>query len=291
MMNPDAARLGMAECGAFSGGGGFLLRPRFDVYHDAANEYRRFFEEHPELYAGLQPHAQVAVLALPEQGWYGNSRHSASVRAVTEALTEAHVLFDYVSESRLTEATLAQYEAVVAPDVEVLTDEQLELLSVYPDRGGQLLIMGDLGVRDEAGTERGGEDLAILLGQYGQRRVAWFDTAAELAASLDRPPVLTCADKGLEPHVKVNAFRSRERLVVHVVNYNVPLGVEPEPVEVAEGVELGVPLPEGAEVGKGRVCAPGEEDREVEVRMEGGRAKVSVGDVRIYAVVEVGLGG
>ena len=45
MLNPNAARLGMAECGAFSGGGGFLLRPDFGVYHDALNEYRRFLRD------------------------------------------------------------------------------------------------------------------------------------------------------------------------------------------------------------------------------------------------------
>ena len=143
-MNANAARLGMAECGALSGGGGFLLRPRFDIYHDASNDYREFFELHPDLFAGMDSYAPIAVLACPEQDWLGHRAHMSAVRAVTGVLSEAHVLFDYVSEARLTADVLARYDAVVVTDLRYVGQEQLAAIEHYVRDGGKLLFTEDL---------------------------------------------------------------------------------------------------------------------------------------------------
>jgi len=286
VMNPNAARLGMAECGAFSGGGGFLLRPDFGVYHDALNEYRRFFETRPQLYAGLEPYAQVAVLAFPQQDWRGNRAHMAAVRALTDTLTEAHVLFEYIPESRFGEDVLARYSAVIAADLQFVGDEDL-VLAQYARSGGHLVVRPGLPTGDGA--------MPAETRERGEGRVTLWETIEEIPGVLgEGAAALSCPDEHAAPYVKVNAFRTLDeepaRIVVHVVNYNVELGVEAEEPEAIEGIELTVPLPEGRRVAAAKGHAPGEaEPVRLDVEVRDGTARVSLPALRIYRVVEVEL--
>jgi len=303
-LNQDAARLGMAECGAFSGGGGFLLRPRFDIYHDALNEYRRFFETHPDLYVGLDAYARVAVLACPEQGWLGAPAHIAAVRALTTALAEAHVLFEYIPDTRFEPAALERCATVVAADLRVVSDAQLRALSQYVKGGGRLVIAGQFAGSDELLAERdlkAGEWAALANVQTGQTQpcgkgaVTRCADVSEVVAALGAAaPVLSCPDKTLAPYVRVNAFgavdKAGGRLVLHVVNYHVPLGAEADPLTPARDVRLDVPLPAGARVASARTFAPDEaEPIPLAVQTANGRAQVALPALRIYRVVELTL--
>ena len=304
MLNANAARLGMAECGAFSGGGGFLLRPNFGVYHDAMNEYRRFFETHPQLYAGLDSYARVAVLACPEQQWLGNAAHMGTVRSLTDCLTEAHVLFDYVSEARLEKSALERYAIVLAPEFRVVSDSQFSAVADYVNSGGHLVVIGDFAVRDDSLAERqpGSNERAPLLtvpagitercGRGSVSRCMRVEEA--LAAFGDGFSVLACPNKDLAPRVKINAFHtpgeSAGRIVVHVVNYNVPLGVDaPEPTPV-DGIELDMPLPKGTRTRSIAIYAP-EEAAPASLPVNGtnGRTHIRIPELQIYRVIEMRL--
>ena len=306
MLNPDAARLGMAECAAFSGGGGFLLRPYFDIYHDPLNEYRRFFEQNPHLFVGLQSCAETAVIVFPEQGWHGNPAHVASAKAMTRLLTEHHTLFDHVSEERFEPVTLEAYRTVVAPEVQVLSTAQIATLRMFVRGGGRLAVIGEFASRDQAGGERPApaEGWAAWLqddaaaGRASARGTVTCFADSETAAAVlgETSSVLHCADAALGTHAKVNAFRtpageSTPRLLYHVVNYNVPLGVEPEAPIAVHGLSLRIAEPEGSNVRHARGYAPGEEPQILRVRREAGRVEVMLPALRIYRVVEIVYGG
>ena len=292
MLNANTARLGMAECGAFSGGGGFLLRPKFGVYHDAMNAYRRFFETHPSLYAGLDSHADVAVLACPEQGVLHNAAHKASVQALTRELAKAHVLFDYVSEPSLTEATLRRYKAVVATELRVVSDPQLLAITRYVEKGGRLVVVGSFATLDDALADRKHVAADGAQGRGAVRRCPTVQAVpGVLGAAMS---ALACPNKQLGPHVKVNAFRTLGnepgRLVVHVVNYNVPLGVNAKPPTTIDGIELSVPLPKGTRASSARVFAPdAAEAVPVAVATREGKARLGLPTLHIYRVVELTL--
>jgi hypothetical protein len=303
VMNPDTARLGMAECGAFSGGGGFLLRPSFDVFHDPLNEYRRFFETHADLYAGLDTYAQTAVLAFPEQSWLGNAAHLSAVHVLTNALTEAHVLFDLVPESRFSEETLRRYSTLVVANVNVLSEAGLKTLAAYAQSGGHLIVSGSFAELDEFGRQRDltvgdwGPTTQVNAGEtitWGEGRLTKCATPEEAVAALGpAASVLSCPDERLAPHVKVNAFCSPgqpQRIVIHVVNYNVPLGVQPAPLEPIDGVTLAVPLPlpKGTTRLTVRAFAPDEAaPADLAVSVADGKATIQLPPLTIYRVVEI----
>jgi hypothetical protein len=303
ILNANAARLGMAECGAFSGGGGFLLRPYFDVYHDALNEYRRFFETHPDLYAGLDSYAQLAVLACPEQDWQGNRTHMMAVRSLTDRLTEAHVLFDYVSEARLNKDVLQRSPAVVAADLRVVSETQLGELLRYANDGGHLVAIGDFATEDEslakrlAGASRWAPLLTVASGSTepcGRGRVTRCEEPDVVSAAIGaNAAVLACGDEQGAAHVKVNAFRtlrgSPERIVVHLVNYNVPLGVNAvDPIPI-DDIELNLPLPPGAHAKSATTHAPDEPDVQLPLESTDCRACLRLPRLGIYRVVEIEL--
>ena len=301
-LNADAARLGMAECGAFSGGGAFLVRPYFGIYHDALNEYRRFFETHRRLYAGLDTCAPVAVLALPEQQWLGNPSHMGTVGLLTDLLTSEHILFDFVSEFRLQEVDLNRYQSVVVADLRVVSDEQLTVLETFVRQGGQLFVAGDLAMQDEFLGARGANETPFLAlvnrpndnsRSYGRGHITRVARIEDIAASLGRAAsVLHCPDARLGAQVKVNAFQepgdTPRRLIVHLVNYNVPLGVDPDPPVPVEGLELTIPVPEDCQGVSARACSPERvQGEELAVRHDSQRATIAVPSLRIYEVVEV----
>ncbi len=287
MLNPDAARLGMAECAAFSGGGGFLLRPMFGVYHDALNEYRRFFETHPQLYAGLVSYAQVAVLACPEQEWLGNRSHMAAVRELTRVLTEAHVLFDYVSETDFESRFKQVYPKTIAAEMRVVSCSCMNALEIPSilDRDKSLILVGEFATGKDP-ADPPSEPMAW------KKPIRCPTVEAVPQALGPDASVLSCPAKDLAPHVKVNAFCApgdgSGRIVVHVVNYNVPLGVDAPPPTPVGGIELRLPWPKGRRVTGATAYAPDEaEPVKLTPRIEGDRLICRLPRLRIYRVVEL----
>ncbi|HPA19746.1 MAG TPA: hypothetical protein PLU30_18500 [Verrucomicrobiae bacterium] len=302
VLNAEAARLGMAECAAFSGGGGFLVPPRFDVYHDALNDYREFIESHPDLYADLLPWSDTVVLALPEQGWLGNRAHLAAVQRLTPALAEAHVRFEFASESRLDADPWADAQVVAAPGVSILADRHLKGLAKFVSGGGTLLVSGSLGEKDEFLRPRTawlgplGALAGLADGQAvaaGKGRLARAEREEDFAAFLGQAGIkLSRGDGKSTGGVRLAAYRSPEqqRLVVHLVNYLVPLGVEAPPVEEVRDLTADLPLPPGRRVAGFRVLSPDQPSPvEAKVTEAGGIARINISRLRIYAVAEVVL--
>lgn len=299
VMNADAARLGMAECAAFSGGGGFLLSPRFDVYHDALNDYREFIESHPELYAGLLPCADAIILALPEQAWLAGGSHFAAVQRMTPELADTHLLFSFTSESRLDAAPWAGTKVVGAYDVSVLSDRHVNALAEFVAVGGTLLLGGSFAEKDELLRSRAtlpppldavtgrseGSDIAAGKGRV--IRVA--DEEAFVSSLASHGLNVQRADGKSTAGLRMAAYRSPDskRLVLHIVNYCVPLGVHPQPVEDVCGLSVELPLPLGRRIAGFRLSSP---DQTVRGGVIGGRvAKINIDHLRIYAVVELNL--
>ena len=223
---------------------------------------------------------------------------------LTDHLSETHMLFDYVSEARLKQTVLERYATVVAPDLRLVSDEQLNSIAEYVNHGGHLVVIGDFATQDEALTVRqpGSSEWSPLMTadlgktlRCGRGKVTRCARAESLRSVLGNgASVLTCPNKDLAPHVKVNAFRApcgaSGRIVVHVVNYNVPLGVNAPDPSAVDGVELDMTLPKGTRAESVRVYAPEEvEPVSLPVSTTNGRIHIRIPLLRIYRVLDIQL--
>lgn len=310
VLNDETAALGNAEAAAFGSGAGFLMRPRWADMAEVQNRYRAFFEEHADLYAGKLPWAQVGVAAFGDQTFYENRAHHNAVEQLTDLLLEEHVLFDYVTEDRFTADELAQYAVVIFPGIIAASPEQIAALRSYVAGGGHAVLTGERPARDlqlrplegarlpevlrvgeEALTERGNVRAWELA--EGEGRWTWLDRVPpeDLIAVLSGAEA---ADLGIAPEagpgVRVNAFIDPDAgspLVVHVLNYDAPLGVEPGPLPEHENVALSVPLPEGAEVTGVTAFSPDGDAQDLAFQVGGGRVHLTLPRLRIYSVLRI----
>jgi hypothetical protein len=89
--------------------------------------------------------------------------------------------------------------------------------------------------------------------------------------------------------VRVNAFRQpgADRYIVHVVNYNVPLGVEAKEEEAVGPVEVALRLPAAAGKMKLTCYDPEAEPIIMPCKADGNVLRFTLPGLRIYKVVEI----
>ncbi len=94
-----------------------------------------------------------------------------------ELLTFTGRPVESVAEFRLNEGLLAQFDSLVLPDVEVLSDAQAGLIRNWVGNGGTLLATGKCGLRDEKHQPRANFALADVLGvdYTGEEKKYGFD--------------------------------------------------------------------------------------------------------------------
>ncbi|HUS80682.1 MAG TPA: beta-galactosidase trimerization domain-containing protein [Armatimonadota bacterium] len=305
-LNPDTAALGMAEAAAFGSGAGFLLRPSWTEFHDVLNQYRGFFQAHAAEYTGLVPYAQVAVAAFADQALYGNSTHLDVVRTLTDDLLEGHALVDYITEDHFTPEGLAGYRVVILPDVVYASPEQLAALAAYVSAGGTALVTGATPQADPQLRPLGGalpQALAGALGgdapteaADGAGKWVYRPTAPDedLVGELSR---LAGTELSVAPDatrgVRMNAFARPEGggIMLHVLNYDVPLGTDPQPWTDKTNVQIELPLPDGRVATTVTAWDPDVEGaQEIPVRCADGRAFFTLPSLHIYKMLRVDMG-
>lgn len=96
------------------------------------------------------------------------SEATDSVQGLYAILLEARIPFDVLTAENLTRDKLAQYSAVLLPNVAILTDAQLGMISAFVENGGSLMSSFETGLYDTKGILRPDFALGPLL---GMRRV------------------------------------------------------------------------------------------------------------------------
>lgn len=299
-MTVASAALGNAEAAAFGGGGGFLQRADPGLMQ-VQRQYRQFFERHATLYEGLDSLADVAIVMLPDLAWLkGTTEHQLEARKATQSLLDAHVLFDYVIADQVTLENLSKYAAVLLPRVSHLTDDQARALCRYVESGGILVMTGAGPEFDDRGRPLAsplaelfaispGESEAVRqLGKGAVHAVArpsqWLETDVGRAFSTIVGPGASALAK-----VRVNAFRQPDavRYVIHLVNYNVPLGITGGDPETQRDIELALALPGIATAARLRCYDPQGGTTEAPAEIKDGKVRFKVAELSIYCVIEV----
>jgi hypothetical protein len=317
-MNPDSAALGCAETAAFGGGGGFLVRVKPDCMQ-VQTKYREFMEKNGSLFEGLDSFAEVAVAVFPEQKYFGNAQHIVEVRKATQHLLDGHVLFDYMIGDQFTHENLKKFGAIVLPRVQYMSDERAAALKRYVEEGGFAVVIGSSPEFDEKGRKKephaldaildkrtDGSEIAIKrvgagatafaasLPPHGTVLAEWFHKISGNKLSIIESPQTPVLAK-----VRVNAFvepafgseaqarRGANHYIIHLVNYNVPLGVEARAPETLGPIAVALRLPAPADGMKLTCYDPLGETIALTAKSEGKTLRFTLPQLRIHKIVEI----
>ncbi len=172
-------QLGMAEASAFNGANHHVMAHHLARDPDKAESvrlYYTFLENNSEYYTDVRQVADVALLAsTPTAHWYYPDRVSQGhelpqdIRGMGQALVEAHVPFNVVTEDDLADG-LDPYRALVIPNAACMSDEHVAAVSEFVESGGGLVATGVSSLYDEDYRIRQDFGLAETLGvHHGQQ--------------------------------------------------------------------------------------------------------------------------
>jgi len=286
-MNVDSAALGCAEAAAFSGGGAFMHRPATRAPDLAAvrKTYNAFFASHRGLYEGYVPYGHIALACFGEQQFYREHRHISRARLLLQSLMQRHLLVDVFTERNWSEKLLGHYRALIVPDIRYMAKGQIDIALNFAKQG-KLLVTGDAAKCDLQMRERKTDPFAA----HRAPKAATALVKQLITDSLAQPVL---EPKPAVEHVRVAAFADQRikpnRVVLHLVDYNVPLGVKAAPAKAIADVNVSLPLPAGAHVSRVVLSRPSEADATLAANATAGAAKFAVPSMRIYAACLVEL--
>lgn len=151
--------LGYAEAAA--GGGGAYVEPTA-TFPEVRQKWRAFFETNRALFEGFRLVAPVGLLLSFDEARFGNDRHLRDVFAAARTLYKLHIPFAAVPLENLTRNGLARHKVILAPEVQHLSDAQLDALNNFVRGGGRFLATGIFGDHDQIGLPRKENPLAGL---------------------------------------------------------------------------------------------------------------------------------
>jgi len=312
--NPDITKLRVAEAMAFNLD---CIGPAGRT--KAALDLIAFFRKHRELYSCTKTLADVAVLrSFRSLAWENFTTHLATLlveQTLIQHQTPFHIIFDGDLER------LGDYRAVVLPEVQFMSEEEIEKVRAYVKQGGGVLATGATSLYDEMERRRYELGLGDVLGtdgtsasqvEFGKGRGAYLPKVAPGAPLPERRAFYQVDNRywhlpqnaadilnnlrwciggrfsveiDAGPNVVVELCERREPhlLILHAVNYEVTRALEAVPVSLH--------LPEETEVQSVRFLdAETGRGEEMAFMVADGRGEFSLPRLKIYGVVRIELG-
>ena len=146
-VSPEQQRLRLAQNLANGGSLDFYLIGRLDNHEDRSGfagvkEIFGYHAANEAQYADLRSCADVALLNGPHA-------NQGEFRGWFRTLVENHFLFDTLMTEVALELPLEKYRALVAPDLQAVSDELAARIDRFVEGGGLLIASGRSGFRDE----------------------------------------------------------------------------------------------------------------------------------------------
>ena len=135
----------IAECLAFNQTIGFA-----GVHPLPANvvTYIEFYRQLRDLYVGTEDLASIAVLRSYASITYNNASAGLSAILVEQTLIQAKIPFRLIADEHLAELSPTTCKALILPNVECLSDAQLQIIQRYVAAGGGLIATEQSGLYD-----------------------------------------------------------------------------------------------------------------------------------------------
>lgn len=286
-LNLATAELGIAEAAAFSAGGCFLhdAPRRYPNFAIAREKYNRFFSRHRHLYEGFWPGGCVGVLTMLSGSLWGDRLHLSSAQQLLEVLLAAHVPADPIVERALN-TDLRRYRFILVPPISHLPDVWLKKLAEYARTGGQLLISAhpEIAMYDHLGRKRAAEAIA----QWRRLGKLLPENSSEILRTQGSIRELSLTEEPQAELLRVAMYVDNpihpRRLVLHLVNYNVMLGVKGGQIGVINKLPLRVPLPRGCKIRRITLTTPEQADQPLAWKQAGSFVSFVLPRLDIYAV-------
>jgi hypothetical protein len=117
-------------------------------------KYIGFYRKHRDLYVGAEDLTPVAVLRSYASITYNNAGAGLSAIIMEQALIQAKIPFRLITDEHLAELSPSNCKVLILPDVECLSDEQLQTIQRYVTAGGGLVATEQTGNYDAWRRER-----------------------------------------------------------------------------------------------------------------------------------------
>ncbi|NLO05888.1 MAG: hypothetical protein GX131_08685 [candidate division WS1 bacterium] len=295
----DSRKLVLAEAAAFGTASYNGVRPSS---REVQAPYIRFLLENADAYDRKISAARVAMLFFPMRDFYRTansvSRHTQTARRIFERLNELQAPCDLFSETGLEADVLATYDVLIAPEMEYLSDDHLAVMRGFVESGGTLIAVGEFATHDEVMRERGGiqwlpapdETQRVGAGTIIRRELLPTQTEIlELLAPVGETRVVVDETKDVHPLLRSSCYADDSEVVVHLLNYSIPIEVGAGETVPRENVRVRAPLPEGAQVARVECIAPEMESFAPQFGVRDGACWFTVPEVPIYVVARVVL--
>jgi beta-galactosidase GanA len=189
-------------------------------------------DDHDAHFHNVRSLARVAIVAATHSNRFykapGTTDPLDSVQGLYAALIEARIPFDLVLESDLGPERLKQYDAVLLPNVALLSDTQAAQLSAYAAAGGSLLTSFETGLYDAAGKPRDDFALAGLFRMNKSGDRADSHKALPGPGEATYPMASTHLQRLEKPHPITAGFRNTTRILGS--NWSIPVRSDGESV-------------------------------------------------------------
>lgn len=144
LSDPDIQNIHLAEA-AISGSSVFVSTIGASKIRA---QYREFFETRAFLFDGFTSAARVALAHFFDQVHYVNIEHLNQVHALNRFFADQQIPFDHLIETDFTPARLADYDVLVLPNIEFMSDDELAAVKVFVENGGSLILIGENALYD-----------------------------------------------------------------------------------------------------------------------------------------------
>lgn len=279
--NEAIQELELAEFAAFSRGGGLAGNG------ESQAKYGRFAERHHRLLNGLAPVGDAGILYAfwgPNPG----KMEKALTRTIADELSQGHVLWVPLLDSRLSPEDLAGKRALyaVCPYYE-MDESQMDILRKFLAAGGSIVL-------EHRDCRINGRPFAEALGC--ELRVNGAEKGEVALWNWENPPLSgrrIASDenrlKGLRFSAAIDSSDKPEFMTLHAVNFNVVYGDKAGMVFPLENTAISLSLPAGCAAQSVTLHDPDSESAPVEFRQEGDILHFTIPSIRIYKLIEIGI--
>ena len=226
MMQYEAAALGINMSVPYGAWMGSVIEDSFWAPHEAVVETQNFIADHEELYS---PHtySETAVAFSVESNYQYLEQHGSGEKfpfwRACDRLVETKQPFDVVMfpegvlrADSIAPGALDRYRTLVLPYCSYLTDVQAAVVKAFMDRGGRVLVLGELGLNLPDDVRR------VLLGHPRMLRPTDLQ-ASDLAGG---PQVRMSG----APDLAINVQRVKLGAAVHLIRYDYDEAADEVPV-------------------------------------------------------------